>query len=173
MINKSFFFFIIPFIIIGQTYDIKNNSKITYYGYHYTKNWEGASNKIRGKIHYDFTSNSVNNCSLRVNLSTFDSGNSNRDSNMLTYLEAFNYPEVVFVSKDISIKGDYAYVNGKLTLHGITKEIETKAKLSLSDGFKATGSFYILLSDFEIERPALLFQKIKDEMKIEFMIVGK
>ena len=91
MINKSIFFFIIPFIIIGQTYDIKNNSKITYYGYHYTKNWEGASNKIRGKIHYDFTSNSVNNCSLRVNLSTFDSGNSNRDSNMLTYLEAFNY----------------------------------------------------------------------------------
>ncbi len=160
-------------MIFGQKFDIKNNSKIKYYGYHYTKNWEGDSNNIMGEINYNFTDNSVNNCSLRVNLSSFDSGNTNRDSNMLTYLEAFNYPDVVFVSRNISIKGDYAYINGKLTLHGITKEIDTKAQLSLSDGFIASGSFNILLSDFKIERPALLFKKIKDEIKIEFKIIGK
>jgi len=160
-------------MIFGQTYEINNNSEIVYYGYHYTKNWEGNSNNIRGEINYNFTDNSVNNCSLRVNLSSFDSGNTNRDSNMLTYLEAFNYPDVVFVSRDISIKGEYAYVNGKLTLHGVTKEIEAKAKLSLDDGFIASGTFNILLSDFGIERPALLFKKISNDIKIEYRIIGK
>jgi len=173
MMNKSIFLFIIPFTIYGQMYDINNNSKITYYGYHYTKNWEGNSNNIKGVIHYNVDDNSVNSCSLRVHLSTFDSGNSNRDSNMLTYLEVFNYPDVVFVSSNISIKGEYAYVNGKLTLHGVTKEIDTEAKLSLADGFIASGTFTILLSDFGIERPALLFKKINDDIKIEYRIIGK
>ena len=58
--NKNILAFIIPFIIYGQTYDINNDSKITYYGYHYTKDWEGNSNKIRGVINY----NAINNLSL-------------------------------------------------------------------------------------------------------------
>ena len=173
MINKNIFLLIIPFVIYGQTYDINNKSKITYYGYHYTKNWDGYSHNINGVINYNFTDNTVNSCSLRVNLSTFDSGNSNRDSNMLTYLEAFNYPDVVFVSSDIFIKGENAFINGKLSLHGVIKEIDTMAKLSLADGFIASGTFNILLSDFGIERPALLFKKINDEIKIEYMIIGK
>ena len=37
----------------------------------------------------------------------------------------------------------------------------------------ASGTFDILLSNYGIERPALLFQKIKDEMKIGFKIIGK
>ena len=173
MINKNIFLLIIPFVIYGQTYDINNKSKITYYGYHYTKNWDGHSDNISGVINYNFTDNTVNSCSLRVDLSTFDSGNSNRDSNMLTYLEAFNYPDVVFVSSDISIKGENAFINGKLSLHDVIKEIDIIAKLSLANGFIASGTFNILLSDFGIERPALLFKKIKDEIKIEYIIIGK
>ena len=173
MMNKNILAFIIPFIIYGQTYDINNDSKITYYGYHYTKDWEGNSDKIRGVINYNAINNTVNNCSLRVNLTTFDSGNTNRDSNMLTYLEAFTYPDVVFVSSKISIKGENAFIDGKLTLHGITKEISTEAKLSLDNGFIASGTFSILLSDFGIERPSLLFKKIEDEIRIKFKIIGK
>ena len=173
MIKKNIIFFIFPIIIYGQSFGISNKSKITYFGYHYTKNWNGFSNKINGEIFYDSNNNTVNSCSLRVNLSTFDSGNSNRDSNMLTYLEAFIYPYVEFVSNDISIKGENAHINGRLTLHGVTIEKNITAKLSLSDGFIASGTFDILLSNYGIERPALLFQKIKDEMKIEFKIIGK
>ena len=80
---------------------------------------------------------------------------------MLTYLEVFTYPDVVFVSSKITIKGENAFIDGKLTLHGITKEINTEAKLSLDNGFIASGTFSILLSDFGIERPSLLFKKLK------------
>ena len=73
----------------------------------------------------------------------------------------------------LAIKGENAFINGKLSLHGVIKEIDTMAKLSLADGFIASGTFNILLSDFGIERPALLFKKINDEIKLEYMIIGK
>ena len=92
---------------------------------------------------------------------------------MLTTLEVFSYPYVEFVSNDIYLKGDNAFINGRLTLHGVSIEKNIQAQISLSDGFIASGSFEVLLSDFGIERPSLLFQKIKDEIRIEFVIVGK
>lgn len=173
MLKRISFLVIFPIIIYGQTFEVEGKSKITYYGYHFAHNWQGHSNNISGSIHYNSTNKAVNSCSLRVNLSTFDSGNSNRDSNMLTNLNAFVYPDVVFVSSSISIKGEDAFIKGRLTLHGVTKEVDVTAKLILADRFIASGTFEILLSDFGIERPALLFQKIKDEMRIEYMIIGK
>ena len=74
---------------------------------------------------------------------------------------------------DISVKGENAFIKGRLTLHGVSIERNIQAQISLSDGFIASGSFDVLLSDFGIERPSLLFQKIKNEIRIEFVIVGK
>ena len=57
--------------------------------------------------------------------------------------------------------------------HGITKDINLTADISFNDVFNAEGSFIILLSEYEVERPALLFKKIADEMKLKFHIVAK
>jgi len=79
----------------------------------------------------------------------------------------------MFVSNEISVEGINAAIKGKLTFHGITKDINLTADISFTDGFNAEGSFIILLSDYEVERPALLFIKIADEMKLKFHIVAK
>ena len=173
MMNRILIFCIFPIFVYSQSFGISDKSIITYYGYHFTKNWDGYSKDIDGTIFYNSNDKTVNSCSLKVNLSTFDSGNSNRDSNMLTTLEVFSYPYVEFVSNDISVKGENAFIKGRLTLHGVSIEKNIQAQISLSDGFIASGSFDVLLSDFGIERPSLLFQKIKDEIRIEFVIVGK
>ena len=165
--------YLFPFLLFGQTFEVSNSSKITYYGSHFTSDWQGHSSGFRGRIIYDAVNQTTNSCSLRVDLATFDSGNSNRDSNMLTYLDVFQYPDVMFVSNEIFVEGINASIKGKLTFHGITKDINLTADISFSDGFNAEGSFIILLSDYEVERPALLFKKIADEMKLEFHIVAK
>ena len=165
--------YLLPFLLFGQTFEVSKVSKITYYGLHYAHDWQGHSSGISGKILYDTDVQIANSCSLRVDLTTFDSGNSNRDSNMLTYLDAFQYPDIMFVSKDISVEGINASIKGQLTFHGITKDLNLKADISFTNGFNAEGSFTILLSDYEVERPALLFKKIADEMKLEFHIVAK
>ena len=165
--------YLFPFLLFGQTFEVSNSSKITYYGSHFTSDWQGHSSGFRGRIIYDAVNQTTNSCSLRVDLATFDSGNSNRDSNMLTSLDVFQYPDVMFVSNEIFVEGINASIKGKLTFHGITKDINLTADISFSDGFNAEGSFIILLSDYEVERPALLFKKIADEMKLEFHIVAK
>ncbi len=92
---------------------------------------------------------------------------------MLTYLDVFQYPDVMFVSNEIFVEGINASIKGKLTFHGITKDINLTADISFNDGFNAEGSFIILLSEYEVERPVLLFKKISDEMKLKFHIVAK
>ena len=92
---------------------------------------------------------------------------------MLTYVDAFQYPDVMFVSNEISVDGINASIKGQLTFHGITRDINLKADISFTDGFNAKGSFTILLSDYDVERPALLFKKIANEMKLKFHIVAK
>ena len=167
------FLYLLPFLLFGQTFEVSKASKITYYGSHYAHDWQGHSTGISGRIIYDADDQTANSCSLRVNLATFDSGNSNRDSNMLTYLNVFQYPDVMFVSNEISMEGMNAFIKGQLTFHGITKDLNLKADISFTDGFNAEGSFTILLSDYEVERPVLLFKKIGDEMKLNFHIVAK
>ena len=165
--------YLFPFLLFGQTFEVSNRSKITYYGSHFTSDWQGHSSGFSGRIVYDAVNQTANSCSLRVDLATFDSGNSNRDSNMLTYLDVFQYPDVMFVSNEIFVEGINASIKGKLTFHGITKDINLTADISFNDGFNAEGSFIILLSEYEVERPVLLFKKIADEMKLEFHIVAK
>ena len=165
--------YLFPFLLFGQTFEVSNSSKITYYGSHFTSDWQGHSSGFRGRIIYDAVNQTTNSCSLRVDLATFDSGNSNRDSNMLTYLDVFQYPEVMFDSNEIFVEGINASIKGKLTFHGITKDINLTADISFNDGFNAEGSFIILLSEYEVERPVLLFKKIADEMKLKFHIVAK
>ena len=165
--------YLLPFLLFGQTFEVSKASKITYYGSHYAHDWQGHSTSISGRILYDADGQTANRCSLRVDLITFDSGVSNRDSNMLTNLDAFQYPDVMFVSNEISMEGMNAFIKGQLTFHGITKDLNLKAEISFTDGFNAEGSFTILLSDYEVERPALLFKKIANEMKLKFHIVAK
>ena len=165
--------YLLPFLLFGPIFEVSKASKITYYGSHYAHDWQGHSTSISGKILYDADDQTANRCSLRVDLITFDSGVSNRDSNMLTNLDAFQYPDVMFVSNEISMEGMNAFIKGQLTFHGITKDLNLKADISFTDGFNAEGSFTILLSDYEVERPVLLFKKIGDEMKLNFHIVAK
>jgi len=165
--------YLFPFLLFGQTFEVSKSSKITYYGSHFTSDWQGHSSGFSGRIVYDAVNQTANSCSLRVDLATFDSGNSNRDSNMLTYLDAFQYPDIMFVSNEISVEGINASIKGQLTFHGITRDINLTADISFTDGFNAEGSFTILLSDYEVERPALLFKKIADKMKLKFHIVAK
>ena len=167
------FLYLLPFLLFGQTFEVSKASKITYYGSHYTSDWQGHSSGVSGRIVYNAVNQIANSCSLRVDLTTFDSGNSNRDSNMLTYLDVFQYSDALFVSNEISVEGINASIKGQLTFHGITKYLNLKADISFTDGFNAEGSFTILLSDYEVERPALLFKKIADEMKVKFHIVAK
>ena len=149
------------------------NSLITYFGVHYLHKWEGSTSDVKGVVSYDKNIDQYE-CSISVPLSTFSSGNDNRDSNMLVYCRAFEFPNINFQSTSIKVNESTLEIEGKIEFAGEEKEIKTNAKLNSLDNnlFTIEGELDILLSEFKVERPSLLFVEIEDLVKIKYSIQG-
>ena len=149
------------------------NSLITYFGVHYLHKWEGSTSDVKGVVSYDKNIDQYE-CSISVPLNTFSSGNDNRDSNMLVYCKAFDFPNINFQSTSIKVNESILEIEGKIEFAGEEKEIKTNAKLNSLDNnlFAIEGELDILLSEFKVERPSLLFVEIEDLVKIKYSIQG-
>ena len=100
------------------------NSLITYFGVHYLHKWEGSTSDVKGVVSYDKNIDQYE-CSISVPLSTFSSGNDNRDSNMLVYCRAFDFPNINFQSTSIKVNESTLEIEGKIEFAGEEKEIKT------------------------------------------------
>ena len=93
---------------------------------------------------------------------------------MLIYCKAYDFPNVSFESKSIKVDKSSINIEGIIEFSGVKKVIKTNARLNnLQDSeFSIEGEFEILLSEFGIERPSLIFVKIEDSVKIKYSIKG-
>ena len=96
-------------------------------------------------------------------------------------LEIARHPEIVFVSRDVSMRqmADTRYlvkINGFLSLHGETRgqTIEAEAEIS-GKIIRAQGEFKLKQSDFNIKQVKALggTLKVKDEVEISFDITAE
>jgi polyisoprenoid-binding protein YceI len=96
------------------------------------------------------------------------------------YIESDKYPNSTFkgtITNNQSIRyntpGSYdATVSGNLTIHGVTRAINTNGKITVAHGsLGVNSSFDILLSDYNITVPALVADKISKTIRIN--IQGK
>jgi polyisoprenoid-binding protein YceI len=136
---------------------------------HKLHSWDGMSKEIKVATKWDSQKKEINQISIVVNVSTFNSGISNRDSHMLEVLDVLSYPRIVFNSSKIEYTPEGVVVKGKLQFHGIDKMIETKVKHVKSNSkWIFTGSIPVYLEDHKIERPSLLFVKVDNLVKVDF-----
>jgi polyisoprenoid-binding protein YceI len=92
------------------------------------------------------------------------------------YMDTEKYPKSTFQGKlsgfDIKATGaQQAKANGKLTIHGVTQEIEIPGTMEVVDGkLVMKSSFIVKLETYNIMRPQLMWQNIAEqvEVKIEF-----
>lgn len=170
------------FIIIYFSFGFSNylieetKSKIEYFGIHPLHSWSGSSSQIL--LISDCNEIETNKCDLEFHLPimTLNSGNDNRDSNMLNYLNAYVYPKVIISFDDFLIK-EYngELLPAKININGIKKMIKIPLKVSKSKGndYFTSSIFTILLSDFGIKLPQLFFLPINDELKIDVNLLIK
>ncbi|MFM2207855.1 MAG: hypothetical protein RL213_1830 [Bacteroidota bacterium] len=93
------------------------------------------------------------------------------------YVESEKFPKAEFKGNVINMKsvdlaknGTYPVdVKGSLTIHGVTKEVDAKGTLTVMDGAIVAGKseFKILLSDYKIEVPNLVTDKVSKEARIK------
>lgn len=161
--------FVLSFIIsiaFSQNQDF-SLSEIKYFGSHAMHNWSGTSTQAKTSVSYN-DSKENGSVIVRVRLDSFDSKLYSRDSNMLYYTDAIEFPEVVFESTQAKVVNDSIYIEGNLTFHGITRKVKTSAFIKFDDFPSVNGTFDINLSDFNVQRPSLMFIKIKDRIRIDY-----
>ena len=91
------------------------------------------------------------------------------------YIESDKYPKADFKGTisnnsdiDYSKPGTYtANVNGKLTIRGVTKDVQTTGTIKVDgENLATTSAFNILLSDYNIKIPAVVKDKINNNVRI-------
>ena len=162
---------------VGQTKSVqcvKNETSVTYLLSHPLHHMESTSNEIDCRIEIDPAKKEIKTVSAQIDVMTFNSGNSNRDSHAMEVIDAITYPDVTFSSAFIVQNGDSLNVTGKLTFHGVTKDIIIAAVTKWSQNrLEVNGSFDLSLTDFKVERPSLLGLKCDDTLKFSLAVVFK
>lgn len=86
----------------------------------------GAFNEFEGKIHIDGENPAKSSARVVIKADTIDTRNKQRDDHLRTndFLDAPNYPEITFVSTDVSQTGETTFrVTGDLTIKDVTKPV--------------------------------------------------
>ncbi len=129
---------------------------------------EASTNKIKGVITLH-----DQKLAFKLEISSFQGFNSplQREHFNENYMQSQQYPDAQFTGKiieevDWSKDGVYPVrVKGQLTLKGITAEKIIKGTISIDKGqIRIQSEFGVLLSDYEIKIPKVVFQKIAEEI---------
>jgi polyisoprenoid-binding protein YceI len=92
------------------------------------------------------------------------------------YLESEKFPKALFKGQVInpsqinySKNGFYdVSVKGQLSMHGLTKDVETIGKVSVNNGkISISAKFAVLLNDYAIEVPRLVSDKVAKSASIK------
>lgn len=156
-------------VAFGQEF-LTKNGEVTFLSKAPLNEFEGKSNVLNGLIDLD-----KNLLDFFVDLNTLKTGIGLRDSHMReNYLETDKFPFAEFTGKMESMpdlaEGEKKPVKavGIFKIHGIEREIEVLGFLTkIQNGkIELETSFDILLSDYNIPIPKLVFYELAEEQKV-------
>lgn len=91
------------------------------------------------------------------------------------YVESDKYPKATFKGKILNLKevdftkdGTYVLqVDGEMSLHGVTRSVNTKAEATITNGaIQAKAEFYLAVKDFNIDIPRLVVNNISEKIQV-------
>ncbi len=147
----------------------------------------GRTHKVTGQFQFD-PSKRTGSGYLAVDLNTVDTGIAARDEHMRSpqWLDTAKFPQTKFeASKVRHLGGDNYEITGKLTLHGVTRDIRTRARvrylaasdLTRSKGFKGDilhvqGKVNVKLADYGVNMPAIAKGKVAETVTLTVSAFG-
>lgn len=150
----------------------KEESSMTYRMVHPLHKIAATSKEVVYDLEADTGTKEFKKVSGWVDVTTFDSGNSNRDSHAMEVIDAITYPDAKFEGTGFTQKGDSLIISGKITFHGVTRDITFGALPHWSAGkLEVDGGFDLSLAVFKIDRPSLLMIPVEDKLSFDFVAV--
>jgi polyisoprenoid-binding protein YceI len=129
----------------------------------------------RAFLQLDPTAIEKTTAKFTIQVDHFNSDNTRRDSHMLEVLEGLVFPTIDWSVTSVSgatgpwTPGVHRFTaKGPLTVHGVTRELSVPVEVTVGGQGELTfgSSFTILLEDYEVERPTLVFVPIENELPI-------
>lgn len=159
-------------MVFAQNYK-SNENRIWFYSEAPLENIEATTNKVYAEINYETGSVYVK---VPIESFVFDKELMQEHFND-QYLESWKYPLAEFSGSIVEyIKGEVhkekSYkVKGNLTIHGVSKSIETDVKIAKTNElFVGTLITKIQLSDYKIKIPRMVIQNIAEVVDVTILL---
>lgn len=114
--------------VAGDKYTIDaGHSSVTFSVKHMViSNVKGSFQKFEGAIVYDAKNMTASSVEFSIQTASIDTNNEKRDVDLRKndFLDAENHPAITFKSEKVVKKGEGWMAVGKLTIRGVSKEIE-------------------------------------------------
>lgn len=93
------------------------------------------------------------------------------DKNTWRALESKLYPEITFSLDRYTVKDEGVEAKGKLSIHGVTKDVVLTGVLGVeNEGVHVKGKYGLKMSDYGVKPPVIMLGaiKVKDEISIAY-----
>lgn len=146
-------------------------------------NVHGVGNRFSGTITGDPSDITSAKISIKLDPTSFNTDNEKRDKDMREKcFEVNKYPFIEFSSsaiqadqKELKIAQSVkATIQGALKMHGLEKQISVPVTIQLtSDMLTAEGDMAVVLDEWKIARPKVVFVQLQNDVSIHFKIGAK
>jgi polyisoprenoid-binding protein YceI len=111
---------------------------------------------------------------LEVDLASLDTGIGLRNRHMRdNYLEVDDHPYAFYEGRVVRVEersgGTFRVTaGGTMSIHGVGRAMELPCDVTpVDEGYRARCAFQVLLSDFDIDIPKVMFLKLANEIRLE------
>src|SRR5713226_1572646 len=121
-------------------------------------NATGKFSRFRGDLVVDPKDPTTAKVRVTVEAASIDTGIGMRDNHLrsVDFLDVDRFPTVTFESERVEMAGRRATVVGRLTIHGVTREIEVPVDIQMSEmALVATGQFVLHRNEYGINYSSL------------------
>jgi polyisoprenoid-binding protein YceI len=113
---------------------------------------------------------------VKIPAISFVTGNVQRDSAMREAIDAARFPDVVLKATAPKLELPTKFpttttstFDAQLTFHGVSRQLQLPVTLTFASPgvVNARARFSILLTDYQVKRPSLMFVKVDDKVEVE------
>ena len=160
----------------GQPFAIDaTQSTLGFVGSKITGSHDGGFNAFEGVIRVVGNDPTASSVQVRIDATSLWANDDRLTKHLRTpeFFDVETFPESTFESTSIEAAEDGYTITGNLTLHGVTKSISFPAQIEIGpDRVTARAEFVVKRFDFDIVYPGKPDDLIRDEVVIQFDLVG-
>ncbi|WP_283180761.1 YceI family protein [Pseudomonas svalbardensis] len=136
----------------------------------------GTFRKFEATLDFDTANPSAGRAALTIQLDSIDAGSSDANSELQkpAWFNTATYPVATFESTGVKVLGNNHYsITGKLTLRGITREVEVPVLLKTDNAIGIfDGQLTLKRSDFKVGEGEWAGGVVSDKINIRFRMVA-